>query len=89
VLDRCAWQRAGRPAYDGPPRRRQAFTGTDRQVRGRLMALLREASGPLPAGDLAGAWPDGEQRDRALAALLADGLVEPAGSGYRLPGVRG
>jgi A/G-specific adenine glycosylase len=89
VLDRCAWQRAGRPAYDGPPRRRQAFTGTDRQVRGRLMALLREASGPLPAGDLAGAWPDGEQRDRALAGLLADGLVEPAGSGYRLPGVRG
>jgi A/G-specific adenine glycosylase len=89
VLDRCAWQLAGRPEYVGPARRRQAFTGTDRQARGRLLALMREAAAPVPGADLAGAWPDSEQRDRALAGLLADGLVETVGTRYRLPGVRG
>jgi A/G-specific adenine glycosylase len=88
LLDRCAWQRAGRPAYDGPPRRRQLFAGTDRQVRGRLMAVLREAAGPVPGADLARVWDDGAQRDRALAGLLADGLVEADGTSFRLPGVR-
>jgi A/G-specific adenine glycosylase len=88
VLDRCAWQQAGRPAYDGPARRRQLFAGTDRQVRGRLMAVLRSASEPVAPGDLAGVWPDAEQRDRALAGLLADGLVEGVGASFQLPGVR-
>jgi A/G-specific adenine glycosylase len=89
VTDVCAWQLAGRPAYDGPPRRRQPFEGTDRQVRGRLLAVLRAAAGPAPPGELAAAWPDAEQRERALAGLLADGLVETDGATYRLPGVRG
>ena len=35
VSDRCAWRAAGHPAYDGPPRRGQAWAGTDRQCRGR------------------------------------------------------
>ena len=39
----CAWRGAGFPAYDGPPRRGQAWAGTDRQCRGRIMALAREA----------------------------------------------
>ena len=50
VADRCAWTLAGRPAYDGPPRRGQAWAGTDRQVRGRLMAVLREAEGSVARG---------------------------------------
>src|SRR5437763_281400 len=37
VADPCAWRAAGFPLYDGPPRRTQAYAGTDRQVRGRLM----------------------------------------------------
>ncbi|HEY3477620.1 MAG TPA: A/G-specific adenine glycosylase, partial [Streptomyces sp.] len=45
LRDSCAWRCAGHPAYDGPPRRGQAWAGTDRQCRGRLMALAREASG--------------------------------------------
>lgn len=85
VLDVCAWQRAGRPAHDGPPRRRQAFAGTDRQVRGLVLAVLRERPGPATSEDLDRVWDDAEQRDRALAGLLADGLVERAGAGYRLP----
>ena len=49
VSDRCAWNLAGRPAYDGPPRRGQAWAGTDRQVRGRLLAVLRDAEGSVGA----------------------------------------
>src|SRR3954447_26095516 len=47
VEDRCAWTLAGRPAYDGPARRGQTWAGTDRQVRGRLMAVLRDAEGSV------------------------------------------
>jgi A/G-specific adenine glycosylase len=61
------------------------FTGTDRQVRGLLMAVLRDRSGTVPAADLAPVWPDAGQRDRALAGLVADGLAVPAEGGYRLP----
>jgi A/G-specific adenine glycosylase len=75
ISARCAWNLAGRPAYDGPPRRGQAWAGTDRQVRGRLMAVLREAEGSVPSARLDAAWPEPVQRDRALASLVADGLV--------------
>ena len=75
IQDRCAWTLAGRPAYDGPPRRGQAWAGTDRQVRGRLMAVLREAEGSVPRGRLDQAWTEPVQRDRALQSLLDDGLV--------------
>jgi len=85
VADRCAWRLAGCPAYDGPVRRTQAFAGTDRQVRGLLMAVLRDRPGPAGAEELAAVWAEPVQRDRALAGLVADGLlVEDAGS-YRLP----
>ncbi|GMA38419.1 A/G-specific adenine glycosylase [Mobilicoccus caccae] len=87
VEDLCAWRRAGSPAYDGPARRGQAWADTDRQVRGRLMALLRESPDPVAASDLAAAWPaDEAKRERCLASLIEDGLVEPVGdSSYRLP----
>jgi A/G-specific adenine glycosylase len=91
VADRCAWRRAGAPAYDGPTRRGQAWAGTDRQVRGRLLAVLREARHPVSDRELRAAVPDDvlrdpRQRDRALASLIEDGLVEPAPGGYALPG---
>jgi A/G-specific adenine glycosylase len=86
VRDRCAWRLAGHPAYDGPPRRGQAWEGTDRQCRGRLMALARDAEGVVPARAMERAWPEQEQRTRCLAALVADGLLTPSGDGYALPG---
>ncbi|MGQ7295265.1 A/G-specific adenine glycosylase [Quadrisphaera sp. KR29] len=85
VLDLCAWQRAGAPAHDGSARRGQAWHGTDRQVRGRLLALLRDAPGPLDGPALAAAWEDDAQRERCLASLVADGLVVPSGGGWSLP----
>jgi A/G-specific adenine glycosylase len=85
VADRCAWRLAGSPPYDGPVRRTQAFAGTDRQVRGLLMAVLRDRPGPADAAELAAVWPDPVQRDRALAGLVADGLLVQDAGTYRLP----
>ena len=82
----CAWLRADRPAYAGPARRVQRFAGTDRQTRGRLMAVLRASRDPVPLSALEAAWTDDLQRHRALDGLVADGLVEPLpGRMYRLP----
>jgi A/G-specific adenine glycosylase len=88
VADLCAWQRAGRPAYDGPARRGQAWHGTDRQCRGALLSVLRAAHRPVTATALAAAWlTDDGQRERCLDSLVADGLVEPLPRGrFRLPG---
>lgn len=86
VADLCAWDRRGRPAPPGPPRRGQAWAGTDRQARGALLAVLRDADGAVPAAALARAWPPEGQRARCLDALVADGLAEPLGRGrFRLP----
>ena len=82
VLEPCAWQRAGRPAYDGPPRRVQAYAGTDRQCRGRLLGLVRDAAGPVPRRTLDAAWSPAAQRDRALGSLLEDGLLVEASPGW-------
>ena len=43
----CAWRAAGYPAATAS-RSVQAWAGTDRQVRGRIMALLRDAHQPVP-----------------------------------------
>lgn len=87
ILEQCAWRRAGAPAHQGPPRRGQTYVGTDRQVRGKLLAVLREVPGPVPRAALDRVWHDAEQRSRALGGLLSDGLVERLPDGrYRLPG---
>jgi A/G-specific adenine glycosylase len=77
LADRCRWRAAGYPDHDGPPRRGQAWAGTDRQVRGRLMEVLREADGPVPKERLDAVWDDDAQRERCLDSLVADGLVDP------------
>jgi A/G-specific adenine glycosylase len=86
IAAHCAWLLAGSPAHAGPPRRAQPYAGTDRQVRGRLLAVLREATAPVPRTALDTVWLEPVQRSRALDGLVADGLVEPLEDGsYRLP----
>jgi A/G-specific adenine glycosylase len=81
----CAWRSGGQPEPD-TRRPGQRYAGTDRQVRGRLLAVLREADGTVTSADLEAVWDDDVQRDRALAGLVEDGLVEPTGSGaFQLP----
>lgn len=87
VLDLCAWQLAGAPAYDGPARRGQAWAGTDRMVRGKLLAVLRERDGAVTHDELRQIWDDETQRERCLDSLVADGLVELVGDdSFALPG---
>ncbi|WP_237536418.1 A/G-specific adenine glycosylase [Streptomyces sp. SID5785] len=86
IASLCAWRLAGKPAHEGPPRRGQTYAGTDRQVRGKLLAVLRDALVPVPQADLDRVWDEPVQRARALDGLVDDGLVEPlAGGLYRLP----
>lgn len=85
IVEACAWFRAGRPSYQGPPRRGQSYAGTDRQVRGLLLQILREADGPVDRSRLDIAWPGAEQRERALNSLVRDGLVVQQRGRFQLP----
>jgi len=86
ISDRCEWLARGRPAYDGPTRRVQAWAGTDRQCRGRLLAVVRDADGPVHRSRLDAVWTPADQRDRCLQTLLDDGLlVGNPGETYALP----
>lgn len=78
----CAWVAAGRPAAESRPRG-QAWAGTDRQARGRVMRLLRDAheSGEtvtrddaLEAATLPGADP--AQAPRVVEGLVRDHLID-------------
>jgi A/G-specific adenine glycosylase len=87
IADRCAWRAAGYPEHDGPRAPRQAkFAGSDRQVRGLIMAELRSSDVPVLRAEIDLVWPDDAQRERALASLLRDGLaVGDDAGGYTLP----
>jgi len=84
----CAWRSAGHPELDAPTRPVQKYAGTDRQVRGRLLDVLRGSATPVTRAQLDVAWlTDTAQRDRALDSLLVDGLVEQtADDRYALAG---
>ncbi|HET9658209.1 MAG TPA: A/G-specific adenine glycosylase [Kineosporiaceae bacterium] len=91
VADRCRWRAQGHPPHEGPARRGQTYAGTDRYVRGLLLAVLRAAQAPVTRSTLVEAVPDdalrdAQQRDRCLDGLVADGLVEPLPRNrFRLP----
>ena len=81
-LSSCAWRAAGCPPGDGPRRPTQTYAGTDRQVRGKLLDVLRGSAVPVRRAQLDVVWlTDTAQRDRALDSLLVDGLVEQTADG--------
>jgi A/G-specific adenine glycosylase len=81
-LTACAWRERGYPPSMAPAKRVQKYAGTDRQVRGRLLDVLRGSEGPVTRALLDFAWlSDTAQRDRALDSLLGDGLVEQTSDG--------
>ena len=85
VADRCAWWQAGSPAA-APRRAAQAWAGTDRQVRGRILGALRESPGSLAIADLEAdvGGVTGQVRT-CVASLARDGLVVVLGDRIALP----
>ncbi len=85
----CAWVAAGSPppsAEELAKKRVQKFTGTDRQVRGLIMDVLRGSEEAVPQSAIDVVWPDAAQRSRALFSLLEDGLAEQDAQGlFHLP----
>jgi A/G-specific adenine glycosylase len=81
----CSFRASGRRAVPGG-RRKGRFEGSRRQVRGRVVAVLRDqASADLRTLAHAAAVP-AERVRQVLEALVRDGLVEPVGRGrFRLP----
>lgn len=81
----CEWRGHGYPADRYAHRRRaQAFEGTVRQARGKIMAALRDSDSPVDISVLRQADPS--RVDEALAGLLADGLIARSGDRITLPG---
>lgn len=68
VFDQCAWIAAERPEPDYVPKG-QSWHGTDRQVRGAMMAVLRHSPAPIPVDLLL--------TDRAGAEQLATRMERP------------
>jgi A/G-specific adenine glycosylase len=85
LAPRCAWQSADRALPTGPTRRPQAYAGTDRYVRGLILAALRATAEPVPAPSLLGLWADAVQLTRALNSLEADGLISREADAWQLP----
>ncbi len=91
IADWCEWRGAGYPDNAPAKRPKQAkFEGSDRQVRGRIMALLRRTEGPVTVERALEAGADGGVRDpeqprRAYDSLIADGLVVELDGRARLP----
>ncbi|WP_407666850.1 HhH-GPD family protein [Nakamurella alba] len=86
LADRCAWHLAGHPAAVAR-RAVQTWHGTDRQVRGRMMALVRADHGAVARALLLAVTDDAVQATRSLDSLVADGLLVTVDGGraYALP----
>lgn len=95
VMDLCAWVAAGSPPpTEEQQTKGQSWAGTDRQVRGAIMALLRTAAADGEAvlrQDLLKRipLPDASegQRLRCLDSLLRDQLAEERDGTVALPGL--
>lgn len=85
VASQCAWKLSGYPASNAA-KKTQKFEGTDRQVRGRMMKILKDSNKAVDKTAFAECSVDAKQRSRALDSLITDGLIEVTRSGkFRLP----
>ena len=88
VVTSCAWRGEGPDPADGSAgvsTQQGRFEGSDRQLRGRLMAAL--GRGPVAEGDLASACGVADEPGRARSVadgLVGDGLVVRTDAGWAL-----
>lgn len=81
----CTWHRNGRVRTKKTVRTQPRFAGSDRQVRGKIMARLRQGS--ATRAEISSLWPDESQLERALQSLLQDGLAtQDSSNQFSLPG---
>jgi A/G-specific adenine glycosylase len=72
----CLWRQTGFPVDESVvPKKQARFDGSDRQARGRLLAVLRDIHEPVGQSDLLATHQPISQARRALDTLIADGLV--------------
>ncbi|MCC3764714.1 A/G-specific adenine glycosylase [Glycomyces sp. TRM65418] len=84
VSDVCGF--SGQEVPAGPSRKRQRYKGTNRHVRGEIMALLRNADEPVERARIDAVWPDARMLDEAVSQLIAEGLIGTDESGrFELP----
>jgi A/G-specific adenine glycosylase len=83
----CRWRRAhpsGGPVASGS-RRQGRFAGSMREVRGRLVDVLRERPSAGLAALVGATGFTSARVEAALDGLVRDGVVERSGRSYRLP----
>lgn len=72
----CRWRSAGYPVDDSVlPRTQARYEGSDRQVRGFILALLRDEPGDHSLAEVTALWHSPSQLNRSLRSLVSDGLV--------------
>jgi A/G-specific adenine glycosylase len=82
----CRWRRAGKvDARAAPARRQDPFEGSTRQVRGRIVDVLRSRRSAGVAQITLGTGFSSDRVDAALVGLVRDGVVVRRGRSYRLP----
>lgn len=87
VAQACAWRSAGYPDGAATRKPQKAYEGSDRQVRGRILTLLRNHRDPVPLNADTVGWHDEAQVERAKTSLAADRLIlQAANDMWQLPG---
>lgn len=81
----CAWVASDRPPAGQRQPAQARFAGSDRQVRGMILAAVRGSSEPVAQSRIDALWPDREQLLRAQNSLQRDGLIEVNDSTLLLP----
>ena len=86
IATSCAWKAAGYPEPASRPRT-QAWIGTDRQIRGKIMAYLRAAPGYTAGIDeFLALWHNEAQARNAVVTLSDDGLIHESAPGIYMLG---
>jgi A/G-specific adenine glycosylase len=83
----CRWRRTGRGAMpvERGRNRQGPFAGSMREVRGRVVDVLRTRRSAAPTALVHATGFDARRVAEALDGLVRDGVVERSGRSYRLP----
>lgn len=76
ITNSCAWRLADYPDNSaGTKPKQKKYEGSDRQVRGAILSVLRNSRNPVKRLELDACWSEKTALERALGSLLSDGLV--------------